>query len=63
VRRRESEEEDVFLRVLHGTQVHFFRELFVRLCRLLVFELLLLFLISAKWMSRGLYGGSSGKRV
>ncbi len=59
----ESEEEDVFLRVLHGTQVQVFRKQRFRLLRVLILELLFLLLISAEWMSRGPYGGSSGKRV
>ena len=63
MRQRESEEEDVFLRVFHGIQVQVFRKHRVRLLRLLILELLFLFLISAEWMSRGPYGGSSGKRV
>lgn len=63
MRQCEPEEEDVFLWVFHGIQVQVFRKLLIRLLRLLILELLFLFLISAEWMSRGPYGGSSGKRV
>jgi hypothetical protein len=63
VRQRESEEEDVFFRVLHGIQVQVFRRLLIRLLGLLILELLFLFLINGSWMSRGPYGGSSGKRA
>ncbi len=63
VRERRSKEEDVILRVLHGTQIHILGKLFIGLFRLFVFKLLFLFVVNRSWMSKGPYAALSGKRL